>query len=42
LAALIQVSRTQYTSSEQLGVLSSGTSYWMNYVLKRAKFLGFT
>ena len=33
-AALIQVSIPQLAINEHLGVLTTGTSYWMNYVLR--------
>jgi len=42
LAALIHGSTTQTTLKGHLGGLPTGTSYWMNYVLKSFKVLGFT
>jgi hypothetical protein len=42
LVELIQVSRPQLTINEHLGLLPTGTSYSMNYVLRSVKVLGFT
>jgi len=42
LVALLQVSRLNLTINEHLGVLPTGTFYWVNCFLRCVKVLGFT